>query len=61
MALSQAIFENWYSISETVFQPRYQLHSPIYSACLVVFLFYFWYIPATEYVFLFFQMIKVLN
>ena len=61
IALSQASFENWYSISETVFQPRYQLHSPIYSACLIVFLFHFWYIPATEDVILFFQMIKILN
>ena len=48
---SQASFENWYYVSETLFHPRYLLHSPIYSACSIAFLFHFWYIPATEDVF----------
>ena len=33
--------KNYCSISETLFPPRFQLHSPNYFACLVAFFFFF--------------------
>ena len=33
--------KNYCSISETLFHPRFQLHSPNYFACLVAFFFFF--------------------